>query len=245
MTTNFYAPPDAIRQNRVILPDDEARHATQVLRKGEGEEIVVVDGEGGWYRVRLDHMSDDQVVGTIQETRREVGEPSYRLTIGVGILKKRSRFETWIEKGVELGVSTIIPLRTDRVEKETARLPRLRRVARAAMKQSRRSRCPRLTEPQSLNSVLEKEAQGLRLIAHAGEAEAQPIGRVLNASIRDILILVGPEGGFTEAEVRAAQEAGSTVVALGPRRLRTETAAIAAAAAVQQYHHLEHSADSS
>ena len=232
MTTNFYAPPSAFRGDRVVLPDDEARHARSVLRADAGDELVVVDGEGGWYRVRLDHASSRQVVGRVVERRRGVGEPDVALTVGLGLLSTRSRFETFVEKAVELGVRRVVPLRTRHAEATDVRADRLRRVMVAALKQCRRSRLPELAAPQSLDALLTATTAETRLLCH-GDDEAPPLLRVLEASgTDDVLALVGPEGGFAPSEVAAAREAGCTPVSLGTRRLRAETAGIAAANAV-------------
>ncbi|MFB6271313.1 MAG: 16S rRNA (uracil(1498)-N(3))-methyltransferase [Salinibacter sp.] len=233
MTTNFYAPPPTIRGRRVVLPADEARHVRTVLRGEEGDEIAVVDGEGGWYRTRLDHVAPEQVVGTIVEEREEVGEPAVHVTVALGLLKKRSRFETFVEKAVELGVRRLVPLRTRRTERDSIRKERLHNVMVAAMKQCRRSRLPGLGAPQSLASVLADSAAEMRLVCHAG-AETVPIRRAVARAepVASALVLVGPEGGFASSEVDEAVAAGCTPVSLGPRRLRAETAGLAALHAV-------------
>lgn len=237
MTTNFYAPPSAFRHQRVVLPEDEARHVRSVLRAQEGDEIVVVDGEGGWHRVTIHHLASDQVIGVVQETRREVGEPDVHLTVGLGLLTKRSRFETFVEKAVELGVRRIVPLHTAHTETEGFRRERTRNVMIAALKQCRRSRLPALSEPTSLDAVLEATPADQRLICH-GDTSARPLPHVLNGptNAARILALVGPEGGFSAAEVAGAVEAGCTPVSLGPRRLRAETAGIVATHAVMLFH---------
>lgn len=229
MTTNFYAPPSALRSSRVVLPEDEARHARTVLRVQEGDEIVVVDGEGGWYRVRVDHLDSGQVVGTMVERRKEVGEPGLDVTVGIGLLKKRRRFETFVEKAVELGVGCIVPLRTRRTEPESIREDRLRNVMIAAVKQCRRSRLPELADPQTLEALLIEAKAELRLVCHARD-DAIPIRRAVDefGSFSSALVVVGPEGGFASEEVRRAVESGCTPVSLGARRLRTETAGLAA-----------------
>lgn len=229
MTTNFYAPPSAVRSRRVVLPEDEARHAHTVLRVREGEELVVVDGKGGWYRVRVDHLDSEQGVGTIVERREGVGEPGIDVTVGIGLLKKRSRFETFVEKAVELGVRRIVPLRTRRTEAESIREDRLRNVMIAAMKQCRRSRLPELASPQSVEALLMDSKAELRLVCHAQD-DAVPLRRAVNefGPAESALVLVGPEGGFAPSEVERAVDAGCTPVSLGPRRLRTETAGLAA-----------------
>jgi 16S rRNA (uracil1498-N3)-methyltransferase len=228
MTTNFFAPPSAFRGSRVVLPDDEARHVCSVLRAEAGDEIVVVDGEGGWHRVRIDHAAPEQVVGTVEETRREVGEPDVHVTIGMGMLTKRDRFETFVEKAVELGAARIVPLSTRHTEQTSVRSDRLRRIMVAAVKQCRRSRLPALAEPQSLDEELSAAAAERRFLCHGGE-EAAPLGSALaEADGEDVLLLVGPEGGFADEEVDRARSGGCVPVHLGARRLRAETAGIAA-----------------
>lgn len=233
MTTNFYAPPSAIRGERVVLPEDEAHHLQSVLRAQAGDEIVAVDGEGGWHRVRIDHLAPDQVVGTIQETRHDVGEPDVHVTVGMGLLTKRSRFETFVEKAVELGVGRIVPLRTRHTEPETLRRERIRSVMVAALKQCRRSRLPALAEPQSLDAVFDATEADVRLLCDGGPDHPPLLSTVgdLPDGAR-VLVLVGPEGGFVPEEVEQAEAVGCTPVSLGARRLRAETAGLAAVNAV-------------
>ena len=233
--TSFYAPPSAIREGKyVVLPDDEAAHAVRVLRKRPGDEIVVVDGEGGWYRVRLDHAGRNTASGVIIETRREVGEPAYALSIGLALLKNRGRFETFLEKAVELGVSEVIPLQTHRTEVMRFNRQRAGKVIIAAMKQSGRSRLARLAVPQPLAHILQDTDVDLAFIAHEQTAPAHSLARALarQPTARRIRIVIGPEGGFTEDEIAEAQQAGYAPVSLGPRRLRAETAALVAASTV-------------
>jgi 16S rRNA (uracil1498-N3)-methyltransferase len=233
MTTNFYAPPSAIRGRRVVLPEDEARHLRTVLRGDEGDEAVVVDGEGGWYRVQIDHLTSEQVVGTIVERRESVGEPEVDVTVALGLLKKRSRFETFVEKAVELGVRRIVPLRTQRTERESVREERLRSVMVAAMKQCRRSWLPPLSAPQSPEALVAASEADLGLMCHDGD-EAVPLRQAVDeaGALSSALVLVGPEGGFSDSEVGAAVGMGCPVVSLGGRRLRAETAGLAALNAV-------------
>lgn len=235
MTTAFYAPPASVRDGRVLLPDDETRHAVRALRKEAGDEIIVVDGTGGWYRVRLDRVGDRRAAGTVLETRREVGEPAYRLTIGFGLIKNRNRFETFVEKAVELGVHAIIPLHTARTEKEGIKTERTRNIMIAAMKQSGRCRLPTLADPASLPAVLDRrDAFDTMLIAHEEEAATSTIRAALEEAPAEahVCVLVGPEGGFNDGEVDRVIRAGGQAVTLGPRRLRAETAGIAVAAVV-------------
>lgn len=236
MTTAFYAPPSALHGSTLKLPDDEARHATRVLRKQAGDEIVVVDGEGHWHRVRLDRVGRDRAAGTVLETREGVGEPSYELTVGIGLLKNTNRFETFMEKAVELGVRRIVPLLTARTEKESLKERRARNILIAAMKQCGRSWLPTLTAPQPLFDLASEDTYDRAFICHGQDADVPSLAEALAAEALPearLLVLVGPEGGFTEQEVEQMRTEGGQIVHLGARRLRTETAGIVAATAVQ------------
>jgi 16S rRNA (uracil1498-N3)-methyltransferase len=233
MTTTFYAPPDRFSGTRIELPEDEARHAVRVLRHRAGDEIVVVDGAGGRFRVRLAEADGNRAAGDIVSEERDAGEPAYRLTIGLGLLKNPSRFETFAEKAVELGVAEIAPLVTERAERASVKHARIENILVAAMKQSGRSRLPVLAEPRPLRAMLEAEG-GLKLICHEASAPEDALVARLRQHTPPaaVTVLVGPEGGFSHGEIEAAISAGWLVTSLGPRRLRAETAALAAAAGV-------------
>jgi 16S rRNA (uracil1498-N3)-methyltransferase len=232
MTTAFYAPPEARRGNQIVLPPEEAAHAVRVLRARPGDEIDVVDGEGRAYRVQLDHVQRDHVAATILEESTGRGEPPYHLTIALSPLKNPGRFETFVEKATELGVSRIIPLLTERTEKQSLNLRRAENILIAAMKQSGRSRRPILEEPTSLRNVVEGEEAGLRVICHEAVVQSATAGDAGAPTMppATILALVGPEGGFSDEEVSLCLQAGYLPTLLGGRRLRAETAGIAIAA---------------
>lgn len=235
MPAAFFVPPSSISNgSHVLLPQDEARHAVRVLRKKRGDEICVVTGEGMWHRVRLEEVTIERVTGHIVETRANVGEPSYHLSIGLALLKNRSRFETFLEKAVELGVSEIIPLETARTETALFRQARARHIMISAMKQCGRSRLPRLRAPEQLVQLLKAPTRNTSFLAHEQADPAETLAAALRGCASDarLCILVGPEGGFTDDEVRAAENGSYRVVSLGPRRLRAETAALSAAATV-------------
>ncbi len=234
VTTNFYAPPSHVRGNWLELPEDEAYHAVRVLRKQAKDTITVVDGEGALHRVRLELVDKKHAAGTILETQRNVGEPPYPLTIGMALLKNQNRFEVFLEKAVELGVTEVIPLLTARTEKAHLKLNRAQNILVAAMKQSGRSRITRLADPQPLSQALADCNGSLRLFCHEKAETDQTLLRVLNAHNpnRPAAALIGPEGGFTEDEAETAEAAGAVVVSLGSRRPRGETAALTAAAGI-------------
>jgi 16S rRNA (uracil1498-N3)-methyltransferase len=231
---HYFADKDQIGNERLRLAPDEARHAVRALRLGVGDEIAVVDGVGGWYRACIEVIDRDGLVATIEERRRGVGEPPYDLTIAIGVLKQQARFETFLEKAVELGVTRIIPLMSERRQSSGINHKRSHRILVAGMKQSLRSKLPVLTEPKSLDAVLRERAQ-MRLIAHETAASDESLLTFAKeiAEAGSLNILIGPEGGFSEREVSRAAQAGWRLVSLGSSRLRTETAGIAAASFVQ------------
>jgi 16S rRNA (uracil1498-N3)-methyltransferase len=235
MITNYYAPPANISGQYLTLPQEEAHHAVRVLRIAPGDEITAVDGEGGWYRAVLEQMGREGAVARIIEKCRDKGEPPYTLVIGLAVLKNPSRFEVFVEKAVELGVSQIIPLLTSRTERQHFKAGRIRKLMVAAMKQCGRSRLPALSELSSLEAVLDQgREQGVSYLCHEASSDALHFDAILPElrANRTFRFLIGPEGGFTEAEVEEAASAGWSRLWLGERRLRAETAAIAVAAGV-------------
>jgi 16S rRNA (uracil1498-N3)-methyltransferase len=160
------------------------------------------------------------------------GEPKLRLTVATAV-PKGSRMEFAIEKGTELGVSRFVPLRTRRsiAGVPPGKIERWRRLALAAMKQSRRSVLPEVTHETSLPEVLTSvETVPLKFIADsAGQDIRQASIRGPKSDATEAVVLIGPEGGFTDDELSQAVEAGFVPLALGPRRLRVETAAVVAA----------------
>ena len=233
MTTTFFAPPEAFRGHSVELPTDEAQHALRTLRKAPGDQIVVVDGKGGWHTVELTHADRDRAAGRVVESRRDVGEPSYDLTIGLALLKNRSRYETFLEKATELGVRRVVPLLTSRTEKKGFRRGRAQRILVAAMKQCGRSRLVELDEPTTLEAALASDQAELSLLCHESLEVPQAFSDVLRSrTAPSISVWIGPEGGFEPQEVERAVARGARAVSLGPRRLRAETAALAAAGGV-------------
>lgn len=232
MVTYFYAPPAAFRGEYVTLPPDEAAHAHRVLRTRAGDTIVVVDGQGGWYQVAVDVAERDHMAGRIVVSEQDHGEPPYQLTLAVGLLKQRSRWEALLEKCTELGVRAIIPLTTDHGDKATLRRDRCERVLTAAMKQSKRSWLPALHDPLPAVEALRQQASAPGLIATMdAPGEAHPLAALKALSAGPLTAFIGPEAGFSTDERAEAQALGYTPVSLGRRRLRAETAAITMAVA--------------
>lgn len=225
----FYAPPERIDGRSVVIDGEELSHLSHVMRKKAGDRIVVVDGDGCAYDVLLETVTKRSARGIIRESYRGYHEPSRKVTLAAGVLKNPSKFDFLVEKATEIGVIGIIPLRTDRSIPSHAKTERWQKLALAAMKQCGRSYLPRVGDLTTLDEVLQTGSKyQRRLIAHI---EANPsAGGYRSPGSGSTLILVGPEGGFSEDEVARSIAAGFEPVFLGDRRMRAETAAIALAA---------------
>lgn len=231
MTTTFYASPEHRSGNAITLPEEEARHAARVLRHQVGDVIQVVDGVGGLHRVVIREITKKTVSGEILESVQNQNEPELDLTIGLGLLKNPARFETFAEKAVELGVRRIVPLVTERTERTSVKEERLHKILVAAMKQSGRTRLPELYPATHLEEMLTGFRNHLRVMCHESAPADQSLANILNKNdLSETVIIIGPEGGFSESEIAMSKRYDWHIASLGARRLRAETAAIAVAA---------------
>ena len=216
------------------LRDVEARHAFQVLRKRVGDTIDLVDGMGGWYKAAVTDISKRACFIEAREVRRESSRAMHRLHLYVAPTKNIDRFEWILEKATELGVDFIQPIQTVHSERKRIRNDRLERVLEAAMKQSLRAWLPRLGELLPLPEALrEASPDSRRFIAYLG-ADDTPLLHEEYVRGDSASIFIGPEGGFSPEEAKLVREQGGVYVSLGPNRLRTETAAIAAVHTIEQ-----------
>ncbi|MCB0624332.1 MAG: 16S rRNA (uracil(1498)-N(3))-methyltransferase [Saprospiraceae bacterium] len=222
----FYTP--HIHTGQAILAEEEARHCVQVLRHRPGDAVRVVDGRGGFYEGVLEQAGKRECVIRIEREWQEWGRRPYRLHLAVAPTKSIDRFEWFLEKAVEIGVDEISPLLCEHSERRQLRVDRLQKVALSAMKQSLKAYLPEVNELRSFSQFLrELEGDGQRFIAHCREGDKASLKDNYRPG-SDVIILVGPEGDFSEEEIRQAGEAGFEPVHLGESRLRTETAGVVA-----------------
>jgi len=215
----FYTPPELVNPPVLQIEADEFTHLSRVMRRREGMAYVA----------RLESIQKHVARCTILSTFPGLHEPSRNLTVAMGVLKNPSRTETLVEKLTELGVRSLIPMLTTRTIPRHARVDRWEKIALAAMKQSGRCVLPLLEPLTRFEDVLSRPAAGPRLILHEEVTDVH-LEEVVSRHDIDVLVCVGSEGGFTDEEVAAAVERGFVPAGLGSRRLRSETAAIAAAA---------------
>lgn len=238
---SFYIPSYNPGQQEVVLDEDNSRHVVQVLRMKPGELVQLTDGRGRLLEGAIADAHKKYCRVAIRETYA-VPPPSTPVTIAISPLKNASRFEWFLEKATEIGVSTIIPLIGERTERQSIRADRLKNILVSAMLQSQQAWLPVLPEAQPFSQLIAPatgvgNGMGLTLIAHcleAPRATATLAGVVRERLVAGggagyALILIGPEGDFTPKEVEMALAAGYLPVSLGQNRLRTETAGVVAA----------------
>ena len=206
------------------LDADESGHCCRVLRHRAGDEIHVIDGLGSMFRCRLVDDNPKGAEAEVLEAFPGWGGHPYRLTVACCPTKNNDRFEWFVEKATEIGVDRIVPTIGERSERKVYKTDRALRIALSATKQSLKSRIPEIAEPLSVKDF----------ICHSEPAAKRiSIQEALKAyDGNDITILIGPEGDFSPEEAHLAVEHGYIPVHLGASRLRTETAAVLAAAAV-------------
>jgi 16S rRNA (uracil1498-N3)-methyltransferase len=229
----FFISPDQVRGSLVTIAGDDLRHIRTVLRKQPGDLLTLLDGQGMQYRARIAEIRKDEIVTeVIERTRHELARP--RIILGQG-LPKSDKMDWIVQKATELGVSSIIPIVTERtvvkVRDERKRVTRWEKIAREAAMQSNRPDIPEIGAVRTLNDYLGTLAPSPRtLLIIPWEEGTTPIKAVLRSQGKSekIVVLIGPEGGFSRAEADLARTQGFQPVSLGPTILRTETAAVAA-----------------
>ncbi len=220
------------------LDAEESGHCVRVLRHRAGDAVDVIDGQGTLYHCRLTLDSPKGAEAEILSEEAVWGAHPYHLTISCCPTKNNDRFEWFVEKATELGVDRIVPLIGDHSERKVYKTERAQRIALSATKQSLKARIPEIAEPVSVKDFLVmpgSDRASLKLIAYCFEEETlrTSIKAALNASdARDITILIGPEGDFSQEEAQLALKNGYIPIHLGNSRLRTETAAVTAVEAV-------------
>jgi 16S rRNA (uracil1498-N3)-methyltransferase len=223
--------------SRCRLEAGAAHHIARVLRLRAGDELIAFDGTGGEYTAVIEQMDKDAVIVSLGAQRAIERESSLAITLAQGIARAE-RMDWVVQKATELGVACIVPLTAERsivrldARQAESRLAHWRAIAIAACEQCGRNRLPRLNAPTSVDEFLSAVPdESLRLLL---SPNAKLRARDLDPRTRSVTVLIGPEGGLAESEERAAERRGFTSLSLGPRTLRTETAALATLAALQE-----------
>ena len=230
----FLVDPNKVSDNKFSLNDSESHHLIKVLRKPLGTEIWLIDGIGSAYYGIVQNMQDDIASGQILETFPKYGENKIQINLGIGILKK-DKMNFVVEKATECGVNEFIPLVLDRCIKRDVNRERLTKISKSAVKQCGRSITPNITNPDTLDEILNKYADYSIIVCHESGRNLIEVVPKLFKNESKILLVVGPEGDFSESEVRLLKDIKANFINLGNRRLRSETVAIVALSQINLY----------
>lgn len=213
-----------------VFPADESKHIVKVLRKKEGDILHITNGKGSLFKAEI--LVADPKKCKVQLVSTEKSIPKlYHLHIAVAPTKMNDRFEWFLEKATEIGIDEITPLLCDNSERKVIKQERYERVLQSAMKQSLQTKLPKLNPLTSYSQFIENAGAQQKFIAHCENAEKAEFKRCLHAD-KDVIVLIGPEGDFSPAEINLALENKYKPISLGRNRLRTETAAIVACCTV-------------
>lgn len=229
----FFITPEQVRDPYITVTGDDLRHIRTVLRKQPGDLLTLLDGQGREYTVRITAIEKAEIdTEIVDRTERQPSSPA--IVLGQG-LPKSDKMDLIVQKATELGVSSLVPLITERtivkVKDEEKRITRWQKIAREAAMQSGRPDIPPVKTIRSFNEYIRTLATGPQtLLLLPWEEGTEPVKNVLRGHLdaKHVVVLIGPEGGFSQAEADAAEAKGFHLVSLGPNILRTETAAVAA-----------------
>jgi 16S rRNA (uracil1498-N3)-methyltransferase len=223
----FYAP--GIKGDSWILDEKESNHCIRVLRMIKGTPVKLIDGNGSLYEGIINKPDVRACEIMIMNIIKDYERRNYSVHIALSTLKNPERFEWFIEKSVEIGIDIITPLICKNTEKYKIKSERTRNVIISAMKQSLKAKLPVLNEPVSFDDFLSEDIPGTKMIAHCNKnlGNRFKIDEVYKKG-EDAVILIGPEGDFTETEIMKAIKTDFKPVHLGNSRMRAETAGIAA-----------------
>jgi len=233
----FFVEPGQIIGDSITLLGTDAHHIADVLRLSFGQRIIVCDGEGYEYEGNIVSCSKDKVTVQVVNVKKSVSEPPLRIILAQGMPKRAESFELVIQKATELGVARLVPLISERTvvrlkeDKLENRLSRWSRIALEAAKQSQRGKVPEVDQPLTLTQFLDTIPRDALCLIPWEMEQTTGVKEVLkwelnNGFARTVVVLIGPEGGFSPGEIDEATRAGVIPVSLGPRILRTETAGI-------------------
>jgi 16S rRNA (uracil1498-N3)-methyltransferase len=220
----FYAP-DILTNDE--LPEEEAGHCLRVLRLTMGDTITVTDGKGTFYQAQIATATHKRC--TVKIISKEFQQPLWKghLHIAIAPTKNMDRMEWLAEKMTEIGFDELSFLSCRFSERKVIKTDRIQKILVSAIKQSLKARIPQLNEMVSFDDFIRRDFQGQKFIAHCYDEKKLLLKDELREG-EDAVILIGPEGDFSEEEVQKAIEKGFVPVSLGPSRLRTETAALVA-----------------
>ncbi|WP_179345144.1 16S rRNA (uracil(1498)-N(3))-methyltransferase [Winogradskyella ursingii] len=214
---------------------DESKHIVKVLRKKVGDQLQITNGKGSLFTAELTSVEIKNCTVSIISSELQP-QRNYTLHLAVAPTKMNDRYEWFLEKATEIGITEITPIICDHSERKVVKTERFERIIQSAMKQSLQCYKPNLNTPTTFSEFLSQETTGQKFIAHCEETDKKTLKSQLQSNT-NCIILIGPEGDFSPYEIELAINQNYMPVTLGETRLRTETAAIAACHSVAFFHH--------
>lgn len=211
----------------VVLDEDTSKHIVQVLRMQNKEQLQLTNGKGNLVTTEITDNNRKKCAVRVLKNEH-ITRPSNKITLAISLVKNNNRFEWFLEKATEIGVTTIVPLICERTEKTIFKTDRMKSILVSAMLQSQQSWLPILQEPIKFLSFVNQVDVANKFIAHCENMDAK-VQLIRYLPFTDSIILIGPEGDFSSDEISVALKNNFHPVALGNTRLRTETAGVVAA----------------
>lgn len=222
----FYNSDISEQNNTFTFPKDESRHIVKVLRKKVGDTLYITNGKGFLFTAKITIADQKNCVVSIENSKFK--KPTdYQLHLAVAPTKMNDRYEWFLEKATEIGITSITPIFCDHSERKNVKLDRFEKILQSAMKQSLHLYLPTLNQPISFKDYINKDFSGDLFIAHCEETDKKSLKNEIKTNT-ETTILIGPEGDFSVNEIETAIKNKFIPVTLGNTRLRTETAAIVA-----------------
>ncbi|WP_299765292.1 16S rRNA (uracil(1498)-N(3))-methyltransferase [uncultured Dokdonia sp.] len=231
----FYSASITQESDTYTFPREESKHIIRVLRKQIGDPIDITNGKGYLFKGEIIDGNPNKCKIQLQDAQFQAPLP-YKLHIAIAPTKLNDRFEWFLEKSTEIGITEITPIICDHSERKQIKEERFQKILQSAMKQSLQTHLPILHPAISFKNFLKSQPQAsLSCIAHCEEGEKHSLTKELTAG-KDTLILIGPEGDFSLEEIEQTVQLGYTQITLGASRLRTETAGIVACHSISFLH---------
>ena len=226
MSLPFFFQEEFSKETIFTLNEDASKHIIQVLRMKYGEQLQLTNGKGKIIIVEI--ISENKKAAEVKIiSTSDIPHQTSNITIAISLIKNTNRFEWFLEKATEIGVSEIIPLICERTEKQNFRYARMKNILVSAMLQSQQAWLPILHQPIKYSEAIKNSSQQSKFIAHCIEGEKRSFHQHISTSAHQ-LICIGPEGDFTKQEIEMAIANNFIPVSLGDTRLRTETAGMVA-----------------
>lgn len=232
----FYNPTIDENTEQLVFDKEESRHIVRVLRKKEGDQLLITNGKNFLFKVAIIIASDKKCTATVIESQAMPAKRSYSLHVAIAPTKNNDRFEWFLEKATEIGIDSITPIICKNSERKIVKIERMNKIIQGAMKQSLQYKLPVLNEATKLADFITTHNNDQLFIAHCEDDKPKQLLRQLVQPEQSYTVLIGPEGDFSTDEIHAAITQGYQPISLGNTRLRTETAGLNAVQRINFIH---------